>query len=133
MTKKVKKLQRSKVSPNNLIMFTRSLASMLQASIPLTEAIKILEEQSDDKVLTDILSVMHDDIETGEKLSSAMEKFSNIFPEIMISLINAGESGGSLEMNLNYLADYMAKQHEVNKKIKKRNHISINNNWLSWS
>jgi type IV pilus assembly protein PilC len=116
--KRVKKLQKSRVSPTNLIMFTKSLASMLKATIPLTEAIKIMEEQSDDKVLTEVLSVIHDDIETGEKLSGAMEKFPNIFPEIMISLIYAGESGGSLEMNLNYLADYLAKQHEVNKKIK---------------
>lgn len=116
--KKIKKLGKSKISPVHSIMFSKSLASMLKATIPLTEAIKILEEQSDDKTLTEILSIIHSDIQSGEKLSRSMEKFPKVFPEIMISLIYAGESGGSLELNLNYLADYLSKQHEVNKKVK---------------
>ena len=116
--KKIKRLAKAKISPNNLIMFIRSLASMLKASIPITEAIKILEEQSDDKVLSEILEVINTEIESGAKLATAMEKFPKTFPDIVISLVFAGESGGSLELNLNYLADYISKQHEVNKKIK---------------
>ncbi len=116
--KKIQKLKKMKVSVTSLIMMTKSLASMLKASIPITEAIKILEEQSDDKTLSEILSAINTDIQSGEKLAAAMEKFPKAFPEMMVSLIYAGESGGSLELNLNYLGDYLSKQHEVNKKIK---------------
>ena len=115
---KLKKLQKAKISAPELIMFAKSLASMLQASIPITESIKILEEQSEDKVFREILLTIHTDIESGENLATAMKKFPRAFPEIMVSLIYAGESAGSLETNLNYLADFLAKQHEVNKKIK---------------
>ncbi len=116
--KRVKKLRKAKVSPTELIMFIKSLASMLQATIPITEAIKILEEQSDDKIMKEVLSLIYLDIEAGENLSRSMEKFPRIFPEIMVSLVYAGESGGSLEMNLKYLADFLTKQHEVNKKVR---------------
>jgi len=116
--KRMKVLRKAKVSPTELIMFIKSLASMLQATIPITEAIKILEEQSDDKIMKEVLSLICLDIESGENLSRSMEKFPKIFPEIMISLVYAGESGGSLEMNLKYLADFLTKQHEVNKKVR---------------
>lgn len=115
---RLKKLRKAKISPTELIMFIKSLASMLQATIPLPEAVKILEEQSDDKIMKEVLSLIYLDIEAGENLSKSMEKFPRIFPEIMVSLIYAGESGGSLEMNLKYLADFLAKQHEVNKKVR---------------
>ncbi len=116
--KRLKKLRKAKVSPTELIMFIKSLASMLQATIPITEAIKILEEQSDDKVMKEVLSLIYLDIEAGENLSRSMEKFPRVFPEIMVSLVYAGESGGSLEMSLKYLADFLTKQHEVNKKVR---------------
>jgi type IV pilus assembly protein PilC len=116
--KRMKKLRKAKISATELIMFIKSLASMLQATIPITEAIKILEEQSDDKIMKEVLSLICLDIESGENLSRSMEKFPKIFPEIMISLVYAGESGGSLEMNLKYLADFLTKQHEVNKKVR---------------
>ena len=116
--KRMKKLKKAKVPVTEIIMFTKSLASMLQATIPLPEAIKILEEQSDDKIFKEILSLVCLDIEGGETLSRSMEKFPKAFPEIMVSLVYAGESAGSLETNLNYLADFLTKQHEVNKKVR---------------
>jgi|GEM_PF-4012047 len=116
--KKLKRLKKAKISPTERIMFIKSLGSMLQATIPLPEAVKILEEQSDDKVMKEVLSLVYLDIEAGENLSRSMEKFPRVFPEIMISLVYAGESGGSLEMNLKYLADFLAKQNEVNKKVR---------------
>ncbi len=116
--KKLKRLKKAKISPTERIMFIKSLGSMLQATIPLPEAVKILEEQSDDKVMKEVLSLVYLDIEAGENLSRSMEKFPRVFPEIMVSLVYAGESGGSLEMNLKYLADFLAKQNEINKKVR---------------
>lgn len=116
--KDLQKLQKNSVNIVSIIQFIRSLASMLKASIPISESISILQEQADEKILKDILTVVQKDIESGAKLSTCLEKFPKAFPEIIVSLVYSGEIGGSLELNLAYLAEYLTKQHDVQKKVK---------------
>ena len=116
--KKIATLGKKQVSIVTVIQLIRSLASMLKASIPLSEAMAILEDQTDEKSFKEMLKEIKKDIDSGAKLSYSMAKFPKTFPEIIVSLVYSGELGGSLETNLAYLADYLAKQHEVKKKIK---------------
>lgn len=126
MSKKVKKtkdkelrrLQRVKVSTSNLLISIKSLAALLRASISLSDAIKTMSEQSNDKNLNRIYAYLHKKVEEGSSLSDAMRLFPKIFPETMVSVVDAGERGASLEKNLLFIAESIKKSHDLNRKMK---------------
>jgi type IV pilus assembly protein PilC len=116
--KELKKLQRVSVSTSNLLISIKSFAALLRASISLSDSVKTMSEQSNDKNLNKIYAYMYNEIEQGSSLSDTMRLFPKIFPETMVSVVEAGERGASLEKNLLFIAESIKKSYELNRKMK---------------
>ena len=108
---------RSKISFSDVTVFTRQLATMINAGLPLTEALLILRTQAKpalQKVVAQILA----DVEGGLSLSAAMGKHPDNFPPAYVALIRSGEVGGVLDEVMVRLADNMEKEQEFRGKVK---------------
>jgi len=104
-------------SGSDVTTFTRQLATMISAGLPITEALLILRSQtkgSMQKVVAQILA----DIEEGESLSASLQKHPQVFSKTFIALVKSGEVGGVLDQVLIQLADDMEKQQEFNGRVK---------------
>jgi type IV pilus assembly protein PilC len=107
----------SRVSGGDVTAFTRQLATMVNAGLPVTESLQILRLQSKTgmkAVATQILA----DVESGESLSKAFEKHPKVFSPTYIALVKAGETGGVLDKVLGRLADNLEKAQEFRGKVK---------------
>ena len=108
---------RSRISHSDITVFTRQLATMINAGLPLTEALLILRTQAKpalQKIVAQILA----DVEAGQSLSSSMSHHPDIFPPSYIALVKSGEVGGVLDDVLVRLADNMEKEQEFRGKVK---------------
>ncbi|MDJ0325033.1 type II secretion system F family protein [Cryobacterium sp. PH31-AA6] len=92
------------ITLKDLAVMSRQMATMTSAGLSLLRTLNILSEQTENKELAKILTSIRNEVETGISLSEAMEKYSTVFPPIMINLIRAGETGGFLESSLNSVA-----------------------------
>lgn len=104
-----------KVSLNDVVAFTRQLSTMISSGLPLTEALSILELQSKPtfaKVIGDVLR----DVQAGNSVGDAMEKHRQVFSDVYVSLVRAGEAAGALDDILQRLAINMEKQKEFRSK-----------------
>ena len=112
----IKRFQ-NRVKTSDISVFTRQLSTMINAGLPITEALLILRSQSRgpmQKIVAQLLA----DVEAGESFSSALEKHPNIFSKTYIALVKSGEVGGVLDTVLLRLADNMEKQQEYSGKVK---------------
>lgn len=107
-----------RVSIKNKALFARQLATMINAGLPISQALQILIEQSTSKKFGSILEQIARDIEGGSQLSSSLSKFPNVFHRTDLSLIASGEISGSLDKVLLRLADQLEKDYRLNKKIR---------------
>lgn len=108
---------RNKITFGDLTVFTRQLATMINAGLPLTEALLILRAQSK-PALQKVVSQVLADVEGGTSLSSAMAKHPSIFTASYIALVKSGELGGLLDNVLVRLADNLEKEQEFRGKVK---------------
>ncbi len=106
----------SGVSGGEIATFTRQLATMITAGLPLTDALSLLKNQSSPK-LGSIVGAVLLDVQSGVSLSSALEKFPAVFSRVYIALVRAGEAAGVLENILNRLADTAEKSREFTAKV----------------
>lgn len=106
-----------KVSQGEVAVFTRQIATMISAGLPLTEALTILRSQGKG-LLQEAIGEILRDVEGGSNLADAMEKFPRIFSPVYIALVRAGESAGVLDNILTRLADNLEAQREFQTKIK---------------
>lgn len=106
-----------RVSSNDKVNFTRQLATMVTAGLPITDALSILEVQSR-PALAKVVGEISREIEGGGSLSKALEKHPQIFDKVYIALIRSGEAAGVLDRVLARLADNLEKQKEFNSKVK---------------
>lgn len=113
-----KKLKRIKVSTSNLLISIKSFSALLKASIPLSEAVKTIAEQSSDPNLNKIYKYAGEEVDKGSTMAEAMRLFPKVFPETISAVVEAGELGGSLETNLMFIADTIKKDWELKKKLK---------------
>ncbi|WP_138315768.1 type II secretion system F family protein [Rhodoluna limnophila] len=93
------------VSPKDLAVATRQLSTMVSSGLPLTKALSILASQTEKPRLARALVDVRVDVQSGMTLSMALERHQEIFPQIMTSLVRAGETGGFLDKALNSIAD----------------------------
>jgi type IV pilus assembly protein PilC len=109
-----------KASTAELCLFTRQLATMIGAGIPLLESFEILAEQTRDvnKGFGDGLQECADMVRAGTEMSEAMGKFRGMFPEIYVNMIKAGEASGQLDTILNRLADFLEASESLKREIK---------------
>lgn len=116
--KAVKNVSRSAVKPEELIVFTRLLATGINASIPLTKALEItMEELPPQSALRMvILSILHQ-LKIGKNLSDALAMYLNIFSEMYVNMVRAGERSGRLGQALSEVLKYLMKRFDMNKKV----------------
>jgi len=107
-----------KVKIEDLVIFSRQLATMVDAGIPLVGALDILGEQSENKTFTGIVISVRNDVEAGSSLSDAMARHKKVFSELFVNMVKAGESSGMLDEILDRVAIYMEKTSSLQRKIK---------------
>ncbi len=109
---------RLRVRSGPLLIFTRQLAPLLNAGMPLLRGLRLLEEQAENRALRKIIGDVATGIEGGDSLSDALATFPKVFNPLYVNMIRAGELGGALEVVLRRLADFMEKAHKIKGKVK---------------
>jgi type IV pilus assembly protein PilC len=109
---------KQKIKLDDLVIFSRQLATMVDAGIPLVAALDILGEQIENKTFGEVIIDMRNNVEAGSSLSEAMAKHKNVFSGLFINMVKAGESSGMLDEILDRLAVYLEKTSALQRKIK---------------
>ena len=110
---------RKRVKARDLSVFCRQFNSILNAGVTILNALNMLSEQTENKVLREAIKQVQIDVEKGESLTVAMSKHAQTFPPIMIHMVEAGEASGSLEVAFERLAVQFEKQAKTSGLIKK--------------
>jgi len=106
------------VNDKDIVIFTRQFATMIDAGLPLVQALDILSQQVESKSLASALLTIKNDVEGGATYADALRKHPKVFTELYANMVAAGESGGILDTILNRLAAYMEKAMKLKKKVK---------------
>lgn len=103
----------NKVSRREVGIFTEQLSTLLGAGLPLDRALHVLEDLSDSEQLQSLVKLIRDGVREGSALSDAMEAQHGVFPRLYINMVRAGEVGGSLDVTLARLSDYLNRSKEL--------------------
>ena len=106
------------IKPKDIAIFTRQLATMMKAGVPLLQAFDIVGRGNANASVTKLLNEIRSDVETGTSLSAAFRKHPRYFDNLYCNLVEAGEAAGILEALLDRLAVYMEKTEAIKSKIK---------------
>jgi general secretion pathway protein F len=106
-----------RVKPRDVTVFTRQMATLLHAGIPLAEAMAALSEQSDNKKLQMILAGIKQKVNEGGSFADAMMAHPKVFPELYTNMVRSGETAGNLDAVLSRLADFLDAQIELKSKV----------------
>jgi len=109
---------RKGVKLKEVAQFARQFATMSEAAVPIVKTLEILQDQTTNPTLKEVIKSMNVDISGGSTLADAFEKHPNIFSTIMVSMVRAGESGGFLNKTLLSVADSMEAEVRLKAKIK---------------
>ena len=107
-----------KVTLNDLVVFTRQLATMIDAGIAIVQALQALGEQTPNKVMRDTIRDICTRVESGESFSEALTKHPKAFNRLYVSMVSAGEKGGLLAEIMSRLATYTENTERLRKKVK---------------
>ncbi|HVU39100.1 MAG TPA: type II secretion system F family protein [Opitutales bacterium] len=106
------------ITPENLAVFTRQMATLLQAGLPLLRSLEVMIRQEKNARFRDVLVALADNVRSGNNLSDGMLQHPKVFDRLYINMVKAGEAGGVLDVVLSRLARFMEKSVKTNKKIK---------------
>ncbi len=122
VTQKVKKKMAisfgAKIKDKDIVIFTRQFATMIDAGLPLVQALDILAKQTDNKALAKIIGDVKTDVEGGSTYADALKKYPKAFNELYVNMVAAGETGGILDTILARLGQYIEKAMNLKRKIK---------------
>ena len=110
-------LTKQRIKIDDLVVFSRQLATMVDAGIPLVGALDILGEQMDNKTFGSVIKTARNDVETGSSLSDALGKHKRVFSTLFVNMVKAGESSGMLDEILDRLAEYLEKTSALQKRV----------------
>src|SRR5690606_23283489 len=102
-----------RIRNKDIMTFTRQLATLLDAGLPLVRALGILEEQVQSVLLREKIRAISRDIESGSTLSDALARHPAVFDGLYVSMVRAGEIGGALESVLNKIALFLEKRQAI--------------------
>jgi len=106
---KIPFLQREKVKPKDLAVYSRQLSVLIDSELPLIQSLTILSEQTKNKYFKEVIKRIQEDVEAGSTLNQAKRKFSKIFDDLYCNLVASAEKSGSLDIILRRLAEYLEK------------------------
>ena len=106
------------VGTRDLVVFTRQFATMIDAGVPLTQALGVLGRQSQNEVLRDAARAVVLDVESGHALADALGEHPSVFGDLYVNMVAAGEAGGALDTLLRRLASFLEKQDILRRKVR---------------
>ena len=111
-------LFQSRVKIKDTSVFCKQLYTMLNAGMPLSNALDVLGDQTENKVLRRTVKEVYSEVQTGLILSQAMKKHKKVFPNLLITMVEAGEMTGNLDNVLAKMSEHYEKENKINSKIK---------------
>jgi len=109
---------KQKVKEKDVVVFARIFSTMINAGLPLIQCLDLLATQEQNKTFSKIITSIKEDIEGGSTLSDALKKYPQVFDDLFVNLVAAGESGGVLDVILGRLSGYMEKAMKLKGKVK---------------
>ena len=109
---------KGKINEKNVVVFCRVFSTMINAGLPLIQCLDLLAQQEQNKNFAKIIRSIKEDIEGGTSLTNALKKYPQIFDDLFVNLIAAGEAGGMLDVILERLSNYMEKALRLKRKVK---------------
>ena len=103
---------------NDLVVFTRQLATMIDAGIAIVQALQALAEQTPNKIMRDTIRDITTRVESGESFSEAISRHPKAFNRLYVAMVGAGEKGGLLAEIMARLATYLENTERLRKKVK---------------
>lgn len=113
-----KQAKKKKIKTIEIAVFTQQLSSMLAAGLPLVGALEALQDQTENPVFKIIIRDVRNDVSGGASFSQAVKKFPKAFPNLFISMVEAGEASGALADIMQRVAEYFEDSVALNKKVK---------------
>src|SRR5512147_955845 len=106
------------VKTRDVVIFTRQFATMINAGLPLVQALDILAQQTENKVLAGVTRQVVYDVESGQTLADALRKHPKAYSDLYVNMVAAGEAGGILDTILQRLAQFLEKNDAIIRKVK---------------
>jgi type IV pilus assembly protein PilC len=107
-----------RVKTRDVVIMTRQFATMINAGLPLVQALGILADQTENKILADVTRQVVYDVESGNTLADALRKHPKAFSDLFVNMVAAGEAGGILDTILLRLAQFLEKNDAIIRKVK---------------
>lgn len=110
--------KKAKIKPQDIVVMTRQLSTMVDAGLPLVEAFKMIGKGNDNAAMRKVINDVASDIESGKPLQDALAAHPHVFDDLYVNMVRAGEQGGILDTVLDRLATYKEKTEALRAKIK---------------
>ncbi len=109
---------KAKVPEKDVVVFTRQFATMINSGLPIIQCLEIQSTQQENKEFKKVLTTLKEDVEKGETLADGLRKHPTVFDSLYSNMVDAGETGGALDVILGRLAFFMEKNMKLKKKVK---------------
>ena len=106
----------SRIKNEDIVLFTKQLAVLIAAKVPLVQSLRVLSKQIENPYFSQIIADIASDVDAGMVFSRALAKYPKVFSNFYVQMIRSGEISGRLEETLVYLADYINRQYLLNSK-----------------
>jgi type IV pilus assembly protein PilC len=107
-----------RIKPKSLQIFSRQFATMIEAGMNVVQALVVLEQQTTDAVLSQVIGIVREDVETGLLLSEALARHPKVFSRLYVAMVEAGEAAGILDLVLDRVAIQIEKEQTLKRRVK---------------
>ena len=111
-------LFKKKVKNEDLVVFSKQFATMVKAGLPILQVLEMLRDQVENPAMKDVIEDIRKSLEGGISLSKSFEKYPDLFDNVYVNLVKAGEASGKLDVFLLKIVDSLEKKEKIKKKIK---------------
>ncbi|MGD0277608.1 MAG: type II secretion system F family protein [Syntrophales bacterium] len=109
---------KQRVKEKDVVVFARIFSTMINAGLPLIQCLDLLSQQEQNKAFAGAIRAIKEDIEAGSSLTDALKKYPDIYDDLFVNLVSAGEAGGILDVILGRLSTYMEKAMKLKSRVK---------------
>ena len=108
----------SRPTTKDVVAFTRQLSTLIEADVPLAEAMRTMAAQTDKQAFARVIADVTDKLEGGTSLSTAFSEHPKLFSQFFVKIVRSGEASGRLSQSLSYLADYLERSQSITSKVR---------------